>query len=488
MRKKRKSERSGKVALWFVGVLAALAVSYMALCTVPGPERVLTGTKVNGVDLGGMTEEEAVQALDQEAQSRRQETLLSVFFEGQEYPVNVGAALTYDSGAEAAEALRPGRVPFLARGIFCLRALTVGRDLMIPPAADTGLLLEAVRDSGLLEADTGSGASYEEKDGRLVIMLGSSGRKAGEEALLEAVREAVRSGAFEKGIDCPTVESAAAPVDPEQLFAEIHRDASDARLDPENGYAVIPSVTGADFDVEHLRDLLKSAEEGDTIEISLIYTEPEVSTEELEEHMFENVLAEFSTSVGGSENRRANIRVAVERCNGIILNAGDEFSFNDTVGEQTAETGFYKANAILDGKIIQAYGGGICQVSTTIFEAALYAGLEIPERWNHTYVSSYADAGMDAAVAWDALDLRIANNEKYPIKLEVTYENGRLRAVFWGTRAEELPVEIETEVLDDSGGLLKVMTYRKLYSADRNHFMIEKIAYSEYLHSGRRVD
>ena len=145
MRKKRKSERSGKVALWFVGVLAALAVSYMALCTVPGPERVLTGTKVNGVDLGGMTEEEAVQALDQEAQSRRQETLLSVFFEGQEYPVNVGAALTYDSGAEAAEALRPGRVPFLARGIFCLRALTVGRDLMIPPAADTGLLLEIGR-------------------------------------------------------------------------------------------------------------------------------------------------------------------------------------------------------------------------------------------------------------------------------------------------------------------------------------------------------
>lgn len=484
----RKKRRSGRAALWSAGVLALLAAFYVVLCTIPGTDRVLTGTEVNGVDLGGMTEEEAVQALDQEAQSRRQETLLSVFFEGQEYPVNVGAALTYDSGAEAAEALRPGRVPFLARGIFCLRALTVGRDLMIPPAADTGLLLEAVRDSGLLEADTGSGASYEEKDGRLVIMLGSSGRKAGEEALLEAVREAVRSGAFEKGIDCPTVESAAAPVDPEQLFAEIHRDASDARLDPENGYAVIPSVTGADFDVEHLRDLLKSAEEGDTIEISLIYTEPEVSTEELEEHMFENVLAEFSTSVGGSENRRANIRVAVERCNGIILNAGDEFSFNDTVGEQTAETGFYKANAILDGKIIQAYGGGICQVSTTIFEAALYAGLEIPERWNHTYVSSYADAGMDAAVAWDALDLRIANNEKYPIKLEVTYENGRLRAVFWGTRAEELPVEIETEVLDDSGGLLKVMTYRKLYSADRNHFMIEKIAYSEYLHSGRRVD
>ncbi len=158
------------------------------------------------------------------------------------------------------------------------------------------------------------------------------------------------------------------------------------------------------------------------------------------------------------------------------------------MGEQTAETGFKKANAILDGKIIQAYGGGICQVSTTIFEAALYAGLEIPERWCHTYISSYADAGMDAAVAWDALDLRIANNQKYPVKLEVTYENGRLTAVLWGTRAEELPVEIETEILDDSGDFLKVMTYRKIFSADRSHFSIEKIAYSEYLNSGKRVD
>lgn len=483
-----KKRRPGRAALWSVGVLAALAVSYAALCTAPDADRVPAGTKVNGMDLGGMTEEEAVRALDGEAQRRRQETLLPVFFEGQEYPVNVGAALTYDNKAAAAEALRPGREPFLTRGIFCLRGLIMGRDLVIPPVADTGLLREAVKDSGLLEADTGSQVSYEERNGRLVITLGRSGRRAEEESLLEAVREAVLSGNFEKRIDCPTVEAAAVPVDPEQLLEEIHRDAVDARLDPENGYAVIPSITGVDFDPEQLRGMLKSAEEGDTVEINLIYTEPEVSTEDLKEHMFENVLAEFSTSVGGSENRRANIRVAADRCNGIILNAGDEFSFNDTVGEQTAETGFYKANAILDGKIIQAYGGGICQVSTTIFEAALYAGLNIPERWNHTYVSSYADAGMDAAVAWDVLDLRIANNEKYPIKLEVTYENGRLRAVFWGTRAEEVPVEIETEVVDDSGGLLKVMTYRKLYSADRSHFFIERIGYSEYLHSGRRVD
>lgn len=240
--------------------------------------------------------------------------------------------------------------------------------------------------------------------------------------------------------------------------------------------------------MEYAKGLLEQAQEGDTVTIDLIRTEPEVSTEDMEAHLFQDVLAKFSTIVGGSKNRKVNVRFAAERCREIILNAGNEFSFNQTVGEQTAETGFKKANVILDGKIIQAYGGGICQVSTTIFEAALYAGLDIPERWCHTYVSSYADPGMDAAVAWDALDLRIVNDRNYPVKLEVVYEAGRLTATFWGTRTEDTSIDIETEVLYDSSDLLKVMTCRKTYSPDRSHFFMEKISYSEYLNPSKRVD
>lgn len=481
-----KKKRPGKYV--FLSACVLLAAFYTALCAAVNPDRILPRTTGNGAVLGRMTEEEAVRALDEKARSCQENTVLTVVFEGKEYPVPVGAALEYDSGAMAAEALRPGREPFFLRGAFLLRALTLGRDVTVPPAVDEALLREAVASVCLSGADTATRTSCREENGRLIVTPGRSGRKVDEESLLAAIREAVRSGDPGPVIDCPTVASPAEPADPEQIYEEVRRDAADARLDPENGYEVIPSVTGVDLDLGRLKEELETAEEGDPVTVDLLYTDPDVSTEDLKEHMFEDALAEYSTAVGGSGNRRANIRVAAERCNGIILNAGDEFSFNDTVGEQTAETGFQKANAILDGKIIQAYGGGICQVSTTIFEAALYAGLEIPERWCHTYVSSYADAGMDAAVAWDALDLRIANDGKYPIKLEVTYENGRLRAVFWGTRTEEAPIEIETEVLDDSGRLLKVMTWRKFYSADGSHFFLEQAAYSEYLNSRNRVD
>ena len=461
---------------------------YIVLCAVVDPDRILPRTSAGGVPLGGKTEEEAVRMLEEEARSRREEAVLTVSFEGQEYPVDVRTALKYDCEAAVEEVLSPCRGMFLLRGGYFLKAVLMGRNLELIPAIDQDLLRKAVEDSDILEADSRMEPYYKEENGQLAITVGRTGQKVNGEKLLETVREAILSGNYGKVLPCPTVEAAAEPVNLERIHEEIYQETVNAALDPENGYEIIPSVTGVDFDMEYAKDVLEQAQEGDTVTIDLIHTEPEVSTEDMEEHLFQDVLAEFSTVVGGSENRKVNIRIAADRCREIILNTGDEFSFNQTVGEQTAETGFKKANATLDGKIIQAYGGGICQVSTTIFEAALYAGLDIPELWCHTYISIYADPGMDAAVAWDALDLRIVNDRNYPVLLEVTYEGGLLTATFWGTRTEDTSIDIETEVLYDSSDLMKVMTYRKTYSPDRSHFFMEKISYSEYLNPSKRVD
>ncbi len=469
-------------------LVCVLLSVYIILCAVVNPEQILPRTSVDGVSLEEKTEEEAVRMLEEEVRSRREEAVLTVSFEGQEYRVDVRPALEYDCKAMAEKVLSPCRAMFLLRGGHLLKSVLTGRNLELIPAIDQELLLEAVEDSSILEADSRTETYYKEENGQLAITVGKSGRKVDEEKLLEAVREAVLSGDHGKVLPCPAVEVAAEPVDLERIHEEICQAAVNATLDPVNGYEIIPSVTGVDFDMEYAIDLLEQAQEGDTVTIDLIRTEPEISTKDLEKHLFRDILAEFSTVVGGSENRKTNIRIATERCREIILNAGDEFSFNHTVGEQTAETGFKKANAILDGKIIQAYGGGICQVSTTIFEAALYAGLDIPERWCHTYISSYADPGMDAAVAWDALDLRIVNNRKYPVMLEVVYEGGLLTATFWGTKTEDTSIDIETKSIYDSSDLLKVTTFRKIYSPDRSHFFMEEISYSEYLNPSKRVD
>ena len=156
-------------------------------------------------------------------------------------------------------------------------------------------------------------------------------------------------------------------------------------------------------------------------------------------------------------------------------------------------------------------------MSTTVFEAALYAGLEIPERWCHVYVPSYADPGMDAAVAWGALDLKIKNREDYPVKLEVKEEGENLMVTVWGTKLKERPIEIEvvakgegdsvgsgenteSETSEESrrsealGGLevtgdtLDVVTYRNIYNEDKTQVFRDKIGESSYLDPSRRVD
>ena len=166
----------------------------------------------------------------------------------------------------------------------------------------------------------------------------------------------------------------------------------------------------------------------------------------------------------------------------MILSSGEIFSYNDTVGEQTAETGYKLANATQDGQIVQAYGGGICQVSSTIFAAALYANLDIKERWEHEYVSSYIDAGLDAAVAWDMLDFKIGNDKKYPVRIDVAYTDDSLTVDIWGTRTDNAAVEIDTQIVDDSDGKLSVQTNRRVLNEDGGKTFVEQVAYSTYIH------
>ena len=266
----------------------------------------------------------------------------------------------------------------------------------------------------------------------------------------------------------------------EQIYQEVCREPENATLDPADNYRIKEAVPGVQFDLESARKALEGAEEGSTVTIELIREEPEITKADLEKHLFADKLASYNTRVGGLQNRKDNIRLAVEKCNGAILLSGDIFSYNDMVGEQTAETGYKLAPATADGgEIVQAYGGGICQVSSTIFAAALYANLDIEERWEHEYVSSYIAAGMDAAVAWDILDFKIRNNKDYPIRIDITYAGDMLTVDIWGTKTEDSVVEIDTEIMDNSSGKLCVQTTRRVSNGDR--VFVEQIADSTYI-------
>jgi vancomycin resistance protein YoaR len=144
-------------------------------------------------------------------------------------------------------------------------------------------------------------------------------------------------------------------------------------------------------------------------------------------------LTRFSTHFRASERNRAhNIRLACRAIDGVILLPGDVFSYNDTVGHRTRRAGFRLAPQIVDGELVPGIGGGVCQVSTTVYNAALLADLAIVRRNHHQFPVHYVPAGRDATVADGSLDLRFRNRLSRPVALHVTAEGSRVVARVFG--------------------------------------------------------
>ena len=144
--------------------------------------------------------------------------------------------------------------------------------------------------------------------------------------------------------------------------------------------------------------------------------------------VYDQKLSEFETTiVDKAKDRINNVKLACDSINKKILKPGEEFSFNETVGERTAERGYKEASIIIDGKKEKGIGGGICQVSSTVYQAAVKADLEILERHEHSKKVPYIAKGEDATIS-GKLDLRFKNNHNFPVKFEVA-TNGEIVTV-----------------------------------------------------------
>ncbi|MBL4936875.1 VanW family protein [Clostridium sp. YIM B02515] len=145
-------------------------------------------------------------------------------------------------------------------------------------------------------------------------------------------------------------------------------------------------------------------------------------------------LGSYSTVLlNKDKDRTYNIKLGAKKINGYKLNPGDTFSFNDVVGKRNAETGFRTAAIIVNGEYEEGFGGGVCQLSTTIFNAADKAGLQILERHDHSKTVGYVPKGRDAAVNYGSLDLKFKNTKKYPVEIRTSVDDKRVYISIWKT-------------------------------------------------------
>ncbi len=216
-----------------------------------------------------------------------------------------------------------------------------------------------------------------------------------------------------------------------ELAREINQDAVNAGIDKETG-GIVPEIIGILLDVESTVEQVMAAPSNTQVEPTLIEIIPLIRTEHLEP--LQDILGDFSTAVMGSPGRVTNMRLSLAAINNTLLLPGEVFSFNGIVGERTVEKGYKSAPIIFGETVAPGVGGGVCQVSSTLYNAVRRADLEIVERRIHSIAPSYIQHGMDATVAWPYTDFKFRNNSEDPIIVRGAIQGWRVRVWIVGRK------------------------------------------------------
>lgn len=233
----------------------------------------------------------------------------------------------------------------------------------------------------------------------------------------------------------------------EQIKNEIYKEAKDAYY-TKDPFTVYPHVNGVDIDIslEEAKNLLNTEE--NIVTIPLKITVPKVTTNQIGTEAFPDLLASFSTTFStANTNRTTNIKLAANKINGVVLLPGQTFSYNEVVGKRTAAAGYKSAAVYVNGKVENGIGGGICQVSSTLYNTVLKANLEIVKRSNHRFYPGYVKLGFDATVSWGGPEFIFKNSRKYPIKIVAKVTGGTLRVDIYGCKEE---VEYDVSLISET--------------------------------------
>ncbi len=285
----------------------------------------------------------------------------------------------------------------------------------------------------------------------LLINRGKSGVGLHLEELKNKILENLRDRRFDEEIQIPTYEILPKEIDLQAIHSKIYQEPRDAYV-TENPFEIHEQVIGVDFDVEEVQKNLDIIPKNEPYKIKLKFTNPNIFVKDL--NIFPHQLSTFSTNYVNNPSRTTNLRIAASKINGTILMPGEKFSFNQVVGERTIAAGYKNAAIFVNGQVEDGLAGGICQISSTLYDAVIAANLQITERHNHSLLTSYLPGGKDATVVWGRYDFQFVNNREYPIKIEMTIQNGVATAAVYGIRSnQEYEITIESHFVGNKRNL-----------------------------------
>ena len=443
-KKKRRVPIGVKIAVGVVIAAAAGAFGYVYCYP-----NVFPGVTVGPITVGGMNRDDAANTIEDQSTPLYEGKNVTVTIYDSNYDIPVDKVLKSVDGIQSAEnAYEIGRTGNpLERVHDIIGAMRGHREAQIAATVDEESLrgtLNEIADTALTEPVN---PTWELKDSNLIVHSGKPGVKFDTDAVEQALTDQIRLMDFEP-YEVSTDVTAAPAIDVDKIAADIIGDPVNATVSKKDGKTIIAGKAGVSFDTDKAREIIGDGSQ-ETYTIPVTITQPSITAETLKAKLFHDTLARTATNLDeGNAPRTNNIRLAAKAINGTILNPGDEFSYNGTVGERTAARGYQEAHAYSGGKIIDEFGGGVCQPSSTLYMAVLRADLKVIERHNHSFTVSYTPLGEDATVDYGNLDFRFVNNTAYPVKILAEQTDGQMIMTIVGTKTSDKTVTTRTEVLE----------------------------------------
>ena len=468
MSKETKKETSSKKKYIIISIIIGIIIilglfisTIFALVNINN-EKIAKGVFIEGIDMSGISKEEAKSKL--EAIYNEKKTT-EIKIKHNEYESTISPELietNYDIDKAVDEADNIGKSDNIFVNNYNILFTLIGkRNIDVDMSINEDVAKQTIDDINVNLPDGVIESSYSVDDDELTISKGKAGVVIDENIFLEIIKYELKNidSNGDQTLEIPVVNKEPEAIDIEKIHDEICKEPQDAYF-TKNPFAVYPEVKGISFDLEKAKEILQK--DKDEYVIKLTITNPKVTLDKIGPEAFPDKLATFSTRYDISDkDRTTNLELACSKINGTVVLSGDTFSYNKVVGARTAGAGYKNAKIYEAGKVVDGIGGGICQISSTLYNAVLNANLEIVERKNHQFVTSYVEPGKDATVVYGLTDFKFKNTRQYPVRVVATAKNGIATVTIYGIKEDKeytfkfdvkrvATIPVTTEYIDDS--------------------------------------
>ena len=449
----KKRQKTIKIAVTTVVLIIVLLIALTAFA-IPTmfSNKIISGVSIGGINVSGLDKAQAVKLIEEKVTPRQKEIVKLKYGEYEkELPME---QLEVTSNIEKAvdEALSKGRAENIFSNNFAVIASKFRKqDIGLEINYNEEELEKILTEIGAEIPGRVQDYTYNIEENELIITKGKDGIELDVDKMKNDISDGIKniSKEFKNEREISVKEVKAGEIDIEKIYNEVHTEPQDAYI-VEDPFQVVVDKDGVDFAITMDEAKTILAESKEEYSIPLKITKAQKTVASLGSKAFPDLLGTFTTRYdAGNVSRTTNLAIACKKLNGQVIQPGEVFSYNKALGKRSVENGYKEAAVYVNGGVENGLGGGICQISSTLYNTVVFANLGIVERHQHSFTTSYVDPGRDATVVYGALDFKFKNTRKYPVKLEAYIKSGVATVSMYGIKEDvEYNVKVVSTVTE----------------------------------------